>query len=306
MNIKLDKLRSFVLVAEEGNLTRAASRRHTTPSAVSEHLRQLEAHFGLTLFERSARGMALTAAGEALVAHARQALKQVSDMDELARSLRGQQPTRLAVGLNAPPEYLKVDQLLRLAARELPEVALELVTSASSLMVGQVLRGELDLGFAYGDFSAEPVLSVPLAGIPLSLIGPVDGGRDALPEQAPERLRLPWIWPAQSCPFYRLMPRVVGGQRDQANTVATSEDEHTTLSMIRAGMGYGLVEHELSRHWADRGSVRMYDAKAISIPLNLLVHPDQRQRPAVAETIALIESLWQPDRDSAAIRSTAT
>lgn len=295
MNIKLDKLRSFVLVAEEGNLTRAANRRHTTPSAVSEHLRQLETHFGLALFDRTARGMDLTPAGEALVAHARQALKQVADMDELARSLRSEVPARLAIGLNAPPEYLKVDQLLRLAAKEHPEVALELVTSASSLMVGQVSRGELDLGFAYGDFSGEPVLSIPLASLPLSLVGPVDSGLETLPQSARARLQLPWIWPAQSCPFYRLIPQVVGGQKEQVNIVATSEDEHTTLSMIRAGMGFGLVEHELSRHWAERGSVRMYEAKAICIPLSLLVHPDRHQRPAVAGTVELIESLWQLD-----------
>ena len=63
MNIKLDRLKSFLLVAEEANLTRAAARRHSTPSAVSEHLRQLEEEFEVLLFERSKQGMSLTADG---------------------------------------------------------------------------------------------------------------------------------------------------------------------------------------------------------------------------------------------------
>lgn len=295
MNIKLDKLRSFVLVADEGNLTRAANRRHTTPSAVSEHLRQLEDHFGVPLFERSARGMKLTAEGRKLVVPARQALLQVAELDEIARSLRCEKPARLFLGLNAPPEYLKVDQLLRHVARDIPEVSLELGTSASYLIAEQVRSGKMDLGFVYGDVLDDQIRNLRLSPIRICIVGPMEGGLETLPDNPGELQNLPWIWPSCSCPFDRLMPEVIGCTRDEAHTVSTSEDEHTTLSMIRAGIGYGILEYELAKHWADRGSVRLYEAPSTFINLNLLVRRDQLKRKPVASMVALVQQLWSTE-----------
>ncbi|WP_203141631.1 LysR family transcriptional regulator [Marinobacter mangrovi] len=293
MNIKLDKLRSFVLVADEGNLTRAANRRHTTPSAVSEHLRQLEDHFGLALFERNTRGMALTTAGRKLLAPARQALMQVAELDEIARALRCEQPEPLSFALNAPPEYLKVDQLLRSVARDLPEIALELATSSSFVIRDQVKAGELDMGYAYGDYADDQVLGLRLAPIRVSVVGPLEGSRERFPTDFAERRALPWIWPAGHCPLATMLPDILGGGREQANNISSSIDELSTLSMIRAGLGYGLVEHELASHWADRGSVRVYSEPRLSINLSLLVRRDRVDEPAIAAVIALVKQLWQ-------------
>ncbi|SFM69683.1 LysR family transcriptional regulator [Marinobacter zhejiangensis] len=293
MNIKLDKLRSFVLVAEEGNLTRAAKRRHTTPSAVSEHLRQLEELFGLSLFERSPRGMMLTDAGKTMLVPARQALQQIKELDETARRLRSETPTRLFMGLNAPPEYLKVDQMLRLAARELPDVALELCTSSSFFIAEQVRNGDMDLGFVYGEFADDDIHSIALAPIRVCVVGPTDGCL-AFPESLSERRALPWIWPSANCPFSKMMPDLLGGGREQATVVTSSEDEHTTLSMIRAGLGYGVVEGELADHWAERGGIRIYPQPEMSVRLNLLIRRDQLERRSNAAIAALIDRLWHP------------
>lgn len=297
MNIKLDKLRSFVLVADEGNLTRAANRRHTTPSAVSEHLRQLEDHFGVPLFERSARGMTLTPEGRKLVVPARQALLQVAELDEIARTLRCEKPARLFLGLNAPPEYLKVDQLLRQVAWDIPEVSLELGTSASYLIAEQVRAGKMDLGFVYGDVLDDQIQNIRLSPIRICIVGPMEGGLEAIPDDMKALQRLPWIWPSCSCPFDRLMPEIIGCTRDEANAVSTSEDEHTTLSMIRAGIGYGILEYELARHWADRGSVRLYDKPDSAINLNLLVRRDQLARAPVASMVELVKQLWAKESE---------
>ncbi|MFG1497562.1 LysR family transcriptional regulator [Saccharospirillum sp. HFRX-1] len=293
-NIKLDKLRSFVLVADEGNLTRAAKQRHTTPSAVSEHLRQLEDQFGVPLFDRSSRGMELTPEGRKLLPPARQALMQIAELDEIARSLRTEKPTTLLLGLNAPPEYLKVDQLLRQVARDLPEAQLELVTSSSYMIADQVREGKLDLGFMYGDPQHEAVLPIRLADIEFCVVGPPDCGHAALPPSAEERRNLPWIWASCNCPVSHLMPGIIGFEREQTKVVSSSEDEHVTLSMIRAGLGYGVVEKELSQHWEDRGSVRIMKDKPITAGLNLVIRRDRKDRKTLASVIALAQSLWAP------------
>lgn len=292
MNIKLDKLRSFVLVADEGNLTRAAKRRHTTPSAVSEHLRQLEDQFGLPLFDRSSRGMALTPEGRKLLPPARQALMQIAELDDVARSLRCEAPTILVLGLNAPPEYLKVDQLLRRAAQELPEAQLELVTSSSYLIADQVRESLMDLGFMYGDPTSEAVQPIHLADIEFCVVGPPDSELSELPADPEARRALPWIWASSNCPVARMMPGIIGFEREQTRVVASPEDEQVTLSMIKAGMGYGVVEKELSQHWANRGNVRILADPPSKASLNLVVRRDRLERKPIPAVIEMIGRLW--------------
>jgi DNA-binding transcriptional LysR family regulator len=65
--MQLYLLRTFVTVAEQGHLTRAATLLHVTQPAISGQIKALEELLGLKLFERSPIGVRLTKAGEALL-----------------------------------------------------------------------------------------------------------------------------------------------------------------------------------------------------------------------------------------------
>src|SRR5690348_9831416 len=99
MLMELRQLAYVVAVAEEGSFTRAAAREHVAQPAVSAQVRRLEAELGQALFARGPGPVTLTAAGEAVLPHARSALAAVAGMrtaiDELAGLLRG----RVAVGV---------------------------------------------------------------------------------------------------------------------------------------------------------------------------------------------------------------
>lgn len=79
------QLQSFVAVAEEGHVGRAARRLHLSQPPLTRRIRSLEEELGLELFERTARGMRLRPAGRHLLPRARQILASV---DALAGSLR--------------------------------------------------------------------------------------------------------------------------------------------------------------------------------------------------------------------------
>ncbi|WP_106434105.1 LysR family transcriptional regulator [Streptomyces sp. e14] len=80
------KLRNFVVVAEELNLSRAAPRLFVTQQALSKQLRDLEEAVGVRLFDRSTRSMALTPAGEEFLASVREALAALDAGVVAARS----------------------------------------------------------------------------------------------------------------------------------------------------------------------------------------------------------------------------
>jgi DNA-binding transcriptional LysR family regulator len=60
MSVELRHLRSFVVVAEEGHVGRAAERLFMSQPPLSRQLQQLEQALGMTLFERTPRGVVLT------------------------------------------------------------------------------------------------------------------------------------------------------------------------------------------------------------------------------------------------------
>ncbi|MEV4893570.1 LysR family transcriptional regulator, partial [Nonomuraea sp. NPDC055795] len=66
MDVDTRLVRSFLAVAEEGNLTRAAERLYVSQPALTKQIKSLETQLGVRLFTRSRAGMALTEAGRAL------------------------------------------------------------------------------------------------------------------------------------------------------------------------------------------------------------------------------------------------
>ena len=84
--VGLTHIQSFVAVAEEGHVGRAAHRLHLTQPPLSRHILALEDELGTRLFERTPRGMRLLPAGEAFLHHARRILAEV---DSAVHTVRG-------------------------------------------------------------------------------------------------------------------------------------------------------------------------------------------------------------------------
>lgn len=76
-SMSLVQLESFVAVAREGHLGRAAARLHVSQPPLTRRIRSLEEELGVELFERTHRGMKLLPPGERLLEHAVQILERV-------------------------------------------------------------------------------------------------------------------------------------------------------------------------------------------------------------------------------------
>jgi len=83
-------LRFFVAVTEAGSLAEAARRMDVTPSAVSQHLRQMEQRLGLQLVHRSTRSFCLTDEGELFYAGALELLARLEQLTDSLRARSGE------------------------------------------------------------------------------------------------------------------------------------------------------------------------------------------------------------------------
>jgi LysR family hca operon transcriptional activator len=146
--MELRHLRYFVAVAETGSLTVAAGQRlFTSQPSLSRQIRDLEDQVGVELFSRSARGVALTAAGKAFLDHARLALAQVDAAAEAAR--RAAQPARkvFALGFLTGQEMTWLPRAMQLLREELPNIDVTVSSYYSPDVADALARGKLDLGF---------------------------------------------------------------------------------------------------------------------------------------------------------------
>lgn len=83
----LNKLHTFVRIAQRRSFTKAATDLGTRPSVISKRMKELEGSLGFSLFNRSTHGLALTTAGEGLFEHCLQLLKDVDDYVTERRNL---------------------------------------------------------------------------------------------------------------------------------------------------------------------------------------------------------------------------
>src|SRR5882672_107397 len=106
--MELYQLKTFVAIAQEGSLTRAAERVFTSAPAVSAQLRALEDELGVKLFERTTRGMALTPAGSGLLDEAERTLASAMRIRSAADQIRGAAQGAVRFGTIADPVALRL------------------------------------------------------------------------------------------------------------------------------------------------------------------------------------------------------
>jgi len=136
----------FVRVAETRSITKAAEASHIALAAASRRITQLEDQLGVHLFYRTAKGVELTPAGHALLAHARQMLSHVdqmqADLSDYSKGVKGM--VRVQANASALAQYLPAD-LATFAATH-PAIKVSLEEERSGAIVEAVHSGATDIG----------------------------------------------------------------------------------------------------------------------------------------------------------------
>ena len=137
-----DLLRTFVAIAETGNLTQAANYLNRTQSAISVQIKKLEASFSTQLFYRQPRGMLLTEDGHRLLPEAR---KLIADVNRIAGLFTNKLSGRVALGVPDDCGLAILESGLRHFLANNPHVEVSVRCSLSSQFPHAIQAGELDL-----------------------------------------------------------------------------------------------------------------------------------------------------------------
>jgi DNA-binding transcriptional LysR family regulator len=155
----LRDLDAFVAVARTRNFRRAALEQRVSTSSLSQRLRDMEERLGVRLMNRTTRSVALTEAGELLLARVGPAMLDVGDALDQVRGLRGVPSGRLRINAPPPAIDLVLAPMVAPFLQAHPQIDLEIVSDSSFV---DIVAGGFDAGVRYGEHLAQDMIAVPL------------------------------------------------------------------------------------------------------------------------------------------------
>jgi DNA-binding transcriptional LysR family regulator len=252
LNLELRQLRYFVTVAEELHFGHAATRLHMTQPPLSQAIQGLETLLGAALFLRNRRGVALTAAGAALLPEARRMLAEAAGLGDLVQRAAAGARGRRARAVVPSADYSVLPPFLRAYRAAFPAVEIILQEATSDIQLDDLLHARIDCGFLipplpdkaratldYMKVLEEPLILAAPSGLFRLQDGPIRlQDLPALPLIIFPRKISPALHDAiLSCFTAAGVTPVIGQEAIQMQTI---------VGLVSAGMGMALVPQSVS------------------------------------------------------------
>jgi DNA-binding transcriptional LysR family regulator len=290
MDVSLQQLRGFAAVAEEQHFGRAAQRLNMTQPPLTRQIQALERALGVSLFDRTGRGVRLTAAGGVFLEHAHRVLALLEVAPEATRRAADGQTGTLRLAFTAIGAYAVLADFLAMVNRRIPAVSVELTELVSPDQYEALANLEIDLGLVRPPIpdgfesllvhTEDLVLAVPAdhklatGDAPVTLADVTDEYIGYSPEG--------------SRYLHDICAAMIGMNRYAVSQLASQVP--TMLALVRAGLGCALVPRSIMAMGVEGVRYRELDAAdAHSVTLHACWSPDS-PNPALQR---LAESLRQ-------------
>ncbi|WP_291316916.1 LysR family transcriptional regulator [Desulfuromonas sp.] len=295
--MELYQLRSFVAIARERNLTRAADLRHLSPSALSCQIKALEEELGVSLFERTARGMRLSEPGRILLSHAQGTLEAAGVLQRTAETLSRGITASVTIGLNTDPTFLRVSEINQRLALLRSDLNVIFHTSETTSTAQSLRNGTIDLGFFYGPLQAPDIDHAAITQVRICVVIPSNLAAAGPPRDWQELADLPWVWVSDKFPFYQVMQEKMGGFRMAPGRIVTAANEQIVRELVIAGQGVGIMREDEARPLAASGKALIWDKGWGSVPLNLGWREGNRDKGPVKAVREAIGYIWRKSHE---------
>ncbi|MBA3542466.1 MAG: LysR family transcriptional regulator [Deltaproteobacteria bacterium] len=236
--MEIYQLKTFVAVARDGSITRASERLYLSQPAVSAHIKALEETLGLTLFERTPKGMSLTSAL----------------LDEATR-MKGRLTGKLRLGAGANSNTELIGRLLTVLSDRCPEVEVTLQHCTSVEILHGLRTGTLDAGFYNETGEPDPALTtIEVARFVIYLAAP-PGTASAQPVNWKAIEALPWIGTTAGSCCGQAAEHLFQKHQFRPRRMISVDRESVTRTLIAGGVGVGLLHADTAQEAVLRGEV---------------------------------------------------
>jgi DNA-binding transcriptional LysR family regulator len=240
--MNLQQLKTFVLIAELGSLSKVSDRIRIAQPALSRQMRLLQEEVGVPLLARHRLGLRLTEAGEEMLKRLSGVIRQLDQAFEDVRTLSGAASGRVALGIVPTASYVLAGQLACQVAGKFPGISLRIVEAYSVHLIEWLQRGEIDVAIMYGSDADFHMKTKPLLLDELVLVGPASSGLDAEAPVAVSALSaIPLVLPSRPNGL-RLIVEGAAARAGVKLTVRFEADSFRVLNdLVEQGLGYTVL-----------------------------------------------------------------
>ena len=280
-----DQLKTFIEVARLGSFSRAAEKVLRSQPAVSTQIRQLEQEYGQKLFDRSAKSVRLTPAGEAVLEYARQMLALQAKSLHAGSDLRGVPSGTLSLGANEGTFLYVLPNVLARYHKKFPQVKISVYRSFSHKVSEKVEQGAIDLGVV-----SMPVKSPQLKTVPVFrdriflMVGPASPLFHRRSVTLEELAQQPLIVPKTGS-IRKMMEKNLRPFRENLNITMELTSVVMIKRFVRDGFGVSLICAAFARENVRRGEVRLLEVEGLELWRQLaMIYRKDRSLPLVASS----------------------
>ncbi|WP_336765237.1 LysR family transcriptional regulator [Paenibacillus sp. USHLN196] len=243
-------LRIFQCVAQEGNLTKAASKLGYVQSNVTARIRHLEAEVGTTLFIRHNRGMTLSPAGEMLLTYADKIIGLLNDASKALRATSTPSGP-LRIGSTQTAAAVRLPELFAKYYKQYPDVSLSLATGNSQMLIDQVIGYELEGAFIGCACDHPDIESIDVFDEELFVVSSGVG-----PEN--ELTRKPILVYSMGCSYRQTLEEWLLSSGVNRPVIMEFGTLEAIISGVTSGMGISLLPEIVIRQQIENGSLRKH------------------------------------------------
>lgn len=245
--MELRQMEYVVALADERHFTRAADLAGISQSGLSSAIRSLELELGTPLFDRTTRRVKPTAAGHALIPHARAMVDEASQARDAVVRVSRTVTGSLRVGAEQCLGLVDVSALLERFHRRYPRIATEFAQAGSHELVDGVRGGELDVAFVATNRHLGALRHTPLGEEPLVLVMPEDHELAAHPHPTWEQLdEQDFVDFSASWGVRTLNDELLAEHGVSRRVRCSVNDVHTLLDLVTRGLGIAIVPRHVA------------------------------------------------------------
>jgi DNA-binding transcriptional LysR family regulator len=288
------QLSAFAAVARHGGFSAAAREVKLTQPTLSTHIANLERELGVKLFDRSARKVSLTPAGELFAGYADRILALCSESMEAVQGFTGQISGEVSIAASTVPgEYLLPGRLAGFAARY-PEVTVTLLVADSEAVTKSVLQGETAIGVT-GRPAGDPSLrSRLMCDDRIILVAPPGiSGTHGRQLDAADLARIPIIRRERGSATRKVVDgalKKAGKDPESYRWIATVGSTRAMIEAAASGLGAAFVSREAAARELADGKLSEIPVKNLDLDRGfyIITSVERTLSPAAGKIIELL------------------
>jgi len=286
-------LKYFLAVAKTGSIRLAAEELYVAPSAVSRQMAALEGDLGVPLFERSAKGVRLTAAGDVFAATARSIFRKMerarSEIDDLRGLKRGHVIIYAVEGVVA--EFLF--PLLAEFNRNYPNISFDIQVTGTDDVLRALVEDRGDIGLAFSPEANPDILPIRQTVHPVVAVALPDHAiASSTTLQVAELNRHVCGLPDRTFGVRRVLDEALARAEAPTKPFLQVNSIEMAKAFVRAGMGLTVLPEfavDTERKRGEFVTVQLCeDSGAISATLVLCAHRDRHLSAAARKVLGVL------------------